>query len=351
MAAKVPFDDRVNQQANISDLKLHLLQSFLQEIGSELYEHSSNLNLEELAAKMQIARGSKEFFKPLNVGLLFFNDRPEKFYRGALIEVITYTDEDGITFSEKRFTGPLQIQLREALSYIKTTVIEEHVRKIEGQAEALRFFNYPFQVIEEALANAVYHKSYEHPAAIEVNIRFNRIEILSFPGPLPPITSHILKQQLIVARNYRNRRIGDFLKEIHLTEGRSTGIPTMYKLMRQNGSPDPIFETDEDRNYFLTILFIHPQVTINKNAKIIINEPVNEPVNEPINEPVNDRQKEILRLIEKNRAISISELADNCKAARETVKRDLKKLKELNFIQRFGSDKAGYWELINLKNQ
>ena len=112
--------------------------------------------------------------------------------------------------------------------------------------------------------------------------------------------------------------------------------------MRQNGSPDPIFETDEDRNYFLTILFIHPQVTIDKNAKIIINEPVNE--------PVNDRQKEILRLIEKNRAISISELAASCKAARETVKRDLKKLKELNFIQRIGSDKAGYWELINLTN-
>jgi len=28
-----------------------------------------------------------------------------------------------------------------------------------------------------------------------------------------------------VSRRYRNRRIGEFLKELNLTEGRSTGIP------------------------------------------------------------------------------------------------------------------------------
>lgn len=29
----------------------------------------------------------------------------------------------------------------------------------------------------------------------------------------------------VVCRRYRNRRIGEFLKELELTEGRSTGIP------------------------------------------------------------------------------------------------------------------------------
>ena len=62
-------------------------------------------------------------------------------------------------------------------------------------------------------------------------------------------------------RTYRNRRIGDFLKELHLTEGRCTGVPKIHKAMEANGSPPTIFETDEESHYFLTILPIHPQAT------------------------------------------------------------------------------------------
>src|SRR5699024_833111 len=57
--------------------------------------------------------------------------------------------------------------------------------------------------------------------------------------------------------NYRNRRIGDFLKELQLTEGRSTGFPKIYQAMKANGSPEPTFETNEDRFYFLAKLPIH----------------------------------------------------------------------------------------------
>jgi transposase InsO family protein len=38
----------------------------------------------------------------------------------------------------------------------------------------------------------------------------------------------------VVARRYRNRRIGEFLKQLKLTDGR---IPTIVETMRANGSP------------------------------------------------------------------------------------------------------------------
>ena len=60
-----------------------------------------------------------------------------------------------------------------------------------------------------------------------------------------------------VIRRYRNRRIGEFLKELDLTEGRSTGIPKILRVMRENGSPTPIFETDDETSYFLIRLPIH----------------------------------------------------------------------------------------------
>ena len=61
-----------------------------------------------------------------------------------------------------------------------------------------------------------------------------------------------------MARRYRNRRIGEFLKELKLTEGRGTGIPKILKAMRVNGSPKPQFKADEDRTYFIARFPIHP---------------------------------------------------------------------------------------------
>ena len=54
-----------------------------------------------------------------------------------------------------------------------------------------------------------------------------------------------LCRTMLIAREYRNRRIGDFLKELRLTEGRGTGFPTIYDAMADNDSPKPTFDTDE----------------------------------------------------------------------------------------------------------
>ena len=83
-------------------------------------------------------------------------------------------------------------------------------------------------------------KSYEIGNPIEVQIWPDKIEILSYPGPVPPVDTQVLQQQKrIVARDYRNRRIGDFLKELGLTEGRGTGFPAIYRAMSLNGSQEP----------------------------------------------------------------------------------------------------------------
>ena len=81
--------------------------------------------------------------------------------------------------------------------------------------------------------------------------------VLSFPGPDRSIRLEDLQAGKAVSRRYRNRRIGEFLKELDLTEGRSTGIPKILKVMKENGSPAPEFETDDDRISFLIRLPVH----------------------------------------------------------------------------------------------
>ncbi|MBI4980000.1 hypothetical protein HZC30_00415 [Candidatus Woesearchaeota archaeon] len=47
-------------------------------------------------------------------------------------------------------------------------------------------------------------------------------------------------------------RIGDFLKELKLTEGKNTGFRKIRNAMEVNGSPAPIFITDDERVQFIT---------------------------------------------------------------------------------------------------
>jgi len=260
LTARIPFDDRINQQARLNDLHLNLIQAYLQQVKSNLFEESSKLSFEQLCKQMHIIKGSDEALRPVNVGLMFFNPHPEEFFPKAQIEIVIHHDETGRNFTEKYFKGPLQQQLKNALDYIQSNIISEKVQKQDKKAESDRFYNYPFQAVEEVLSNAVYHKGYDHNNPVEVQIfPGDSIQVLSYPGPMPPINDQMLQQKRIITRNYRNRRIGEFLKELHLTEGRGTGIPMIRNVMRDNGSPAPEFHTDEGRTYFQSVLYIHPK--------------------------------------------------------------------------------------------
>lgn len=258
LAARIPFDDRINNRATIDELDLGIIRAYLQEIKSDLFTSSTSIPFEDLCRTMLIAKGPNEDFRPVNVGLMFFSKAPEQFFPRAWIELVWHRDGSGKNYKEYYFKGPLHTQLRDALSFLKTHIIGEHVVKRQGKAEADRFYNYPYDAIEEALSNAVYHKSYELHSPIEVQVWPDKIEILSHPGPVPPVDANVLStHKRIVAREYRNRRIGDFLKELHLTEGRGTGFPTIYRAMENNGSADPVFDTDE-QTYVLVTLPVHP---------------------------------------------------------------------------------------------
>ena len=257
LAARIPFDDRVNNQATLDNLDLGLIREYLQEIKSGLSEESATMPFADLCRTMHIAKGPNEDIHPINAGLLFFSKEPHQFFDRAWIELVIHKNNSGRDFEEKYYKGPLHKQLREALYFIKNNIISEQVIKHADKAESERFFNFPFEAIEEALSNAIYHKSYEYASPIEIQVFPNRITILSHPGPVPPVNANVLAtQRHIIAREYRNRRIGDFLKELHLTEARGTGFPTIYNSMAENGSPEPAFKTD-DNSYVLVTIPIH----------------------------------------------------------------------------------------------
>ncbi len=253
----IPFDNQANMKAKIEDMRVSLISDYLYTIGSKLYDLSLNLPVRELAAKMHLLKGPSGKEKPINAGLMFFNERPHIYFPSARIELVDKPDPKGLGKTEKIFTGPLDRQLIDALSFIQNYVITKKIIKSSKKAEADHIFNYPYRAVKEALSNAVYHKSYNISKPIYITITPDKFEILSFPGPDSSISDEDIANCKMVAKRYQNRRIGDFLKALKLVKGQNTGIPTMLNAMSQNGSPAPIFETDDKRSYLKVILPIH----------------------------------------------------------------------------------------------
>ena len=259
LAAQVPWDDRFNQKAKLSDLSKPLMLEYLREVGSALADDADEMSVEALARQMNLVGGPSESPWPKNVGLLFFNEAPDCFFPYTQIDVVWFPEgAGGDRFDEKIFKGPLARMTRDALNFIQRNYLIETVLKHPDRAEATRVWNFPYVAIEEALVNAVYHRSYEEREPIEVRISYDELLILSFPGPDRSIKTEDFEAGRAVSRRYRNRRIGEFLKELELTEGRSTGVPKILKTMAANGSPPPRFETDDDRLSCLIRLPVHP---------------------------------------------------------------------------------------------
>ena len=157
-----------------------------------------------------------------------------------------------------------------------------------------------------------------------------------------------LKQYRVFNRRYRNRRIGEFLKELHLTEGRNTGFGKILRALEKNGSPKPIFETDEDRTSFATTIFIHPEFL--KTVNFSGND--GNKTTDQTTDQTTDRkgksytEKKILYLIKQNPRITQACLAEELEMPKSTIKYYVGKMSKAKIIKREGTVHNGKWIVL-----
>ena len=108
------------------------------------------------------------------------------------------------------------------------------------------------------MVNAFYHRDYMSFEPVTIEIEPDCINIMNFPGIDRSISEKTIAEgKRFVSRYYRNRRLGEFLKELDLSEGHSSGIPTIQEELEKNGSPRAEFFTDEDRRVMRIRIQIH----------------------------------------------------------------------------------------------
>ncbi len=175
-----PFDDRINRLVSPDIIRRGYLEDFLRESHSMLAEEIDTRTQEDMLLSLEVANETDTGIALRNIAVLMFADRPDKWIKGARINLVRFRTEDAEAsddFVEKTFTGP---------------------------------------------AKWIDMKQFESGK--------------------------------VRARKYRNRRIGEFLKELDLSEKQGTGIPKILRELKKNGSPPPKFETDPDRTYLITTI-------------------------------------------------------------------------------------------------
>ncbi len=184
--------------------------------------------------------------------------------------------------------------------------------------------------------------SYE-PVTIEIEP--DCINIMNFPSIDRSISEKTIAEgKRFVSRYYRNRRLGEFLKELDLSEGHSSGIPTIQEELEKNGSPRAEFFTDEDRRAMRIRIPIHPAFLEN-NDEAPASDGYEKATNK-LSKKKMEQYKQILNLMADGNWHKTAEIAENL-GLKDTRTKEL--LRELVILEKLVDNGKTKGKMYRLK--
>ena len=356
LANRTPFDDRGNDQITLKDISPLLLHDYLVKVKSSLADVPLTENMESVLEQMELLEPVPEGWRIKNVAAMMFAERPDRFFKQAQVDIVLFPEgrerNPNNLIEVEPVRGSVPTMIEKTLSYLRTNVIKKKIVKPKDDEHSDKFYNYRYQALEEAVVNSLYHRDWTIREPVEITIEPDRISILNFSGPDHTIPMEAVREaKSLRSRRYRNRRLGEFLKELNLTEGRATGIPTIQDELKANGSPKATIETDQERTYFLIDIPCHPEFI---KEKVVLNKDVvKDVVKDVIKEfgvELSERQIIILKMIYLDSSISAKAMSEKISEKdsvdERTIQRDLSKLKKIGILIRKGGRKNGEWEIV-----
>lgn len=320
---QIPYDERIISATSIEDVDMNALETFY----SLLDQKNPLLKVRDVRTPEQILEhiGAGEIdktgFHLNNTGLLFFGKDIGKYDVSHQIKMVKFNNIDRIGIIDKKETKSSIFKLfDEVNSFFNENI--KHGLIIDG-FKSVDIPEYPYEVIREAIVNAVAHRDYDFDNSfITFYIYTDRIEIIS-PGRLPyPLTIDKLGQTENPV--HRNPKITEILSKTRYMEHVGTGIAMMRKTMKEHGLPEPEFS---DENNFFKVVIYGPDnklITSKRNTRCYENNYKFK--------TLNDRQKSFLQNYNKNIPITYQEYMNLFNVSKSTARRDMKLLVENNFV-------------------
>lgn len=315
---KIRYDEQICPHFDWRDFDEDKFEYYL-----KLARISNNLPKEEILRNLRVLTSDGM----TNAGVLYFAKQPYKYIISSKIRCIHFNDDERVDILDKKEVDRGIIgNIEYAITYLKELVpIRFEIKDLKRD----EYPEYPIEAYREAIVNAIIHFDYFLGDTIAIEKLKTRI-IINNKGELLFPKSEFGKKS-----ESRNRLLVDLLARTDFMEKAGTGINRVTNACVENGNQVQFEFSDSF------------WITIKSNVPDIVPDIV------PDNVPDNVRDKRIylvLDLIKKNNQIQLKELSKTLKVSTRTIRRDIEKLKSMNSLKRIGSEKSGFWKIINDDN-
>ena len=299
--------------------------------GGRINASAEGDSLETLLSKFKLLNDGK----PTNAAVVLFGKNTDC-YPQLLLRMARFKGTDKMEFIDNmRSTGNFFDLLDAGIAFCF-----KHLN-LSGKIVGLRreeHLDIPVVALREALTNALCHRRYDDPrASVSLAIFDDRVEITN-PGRFPAgLTPENIKESH-ESFPY-NLRVAQVLYLSTYLEGWGTGVRRMTDLCREQGVPEPEFQTD---GYTIKVIFWKSsQKTSQKDDLASQKNPKSS------QKELNKSQKAILDKVLHDPNITTEELAEALGIMRRNIQENINILKEQGRLQREGGRKFGKWVVID----
>jgi ATP-dependent DNA helicase RecG len=215
---------------------------------------SATKQIYALTPPFAVAEPMTQRLCPRNFTLLLFGKNLQKFFPGAYTVFSIYRGEDRSEPNAEKheIIGSVVYQARRCIELLNA----ESYTIFDKQSETPNQKKYPQRALQEAVINALVHRDYESEQPMRITVFSDRIEFNS-PGALP---RSVDKEKFVSGRaspHWRNQSLAFFFNKLQLAQAEGQGIPTIFRTMKEEGCPEPIFEFGTDN--VVCVLPAHPR--------------------------------------------------------------------------------------------
>lgn len=248
------FDEQPLAKTTVNDIDWSKFNKFISQTKAAIYDDVTKDDV-SIATNLDYVIDMNGVIIPKIGTILLFGMNPQKLFNYVKIQILRFKGLDITSqiITRKVFDGDLIQQMNETRQYLEN-IINTGIIIDQISSKRYDYFEYPFIVIREALANAIMHRDYSIDGReIDIRIFDDRIEFES-PGTLGGGLS--ISDLGTGKRFIRNSLIASVMNELKYAERAGTGIARIKKSMLDNGSPEPEFFIDN--NTFKVIIPSHP---------------------------------------------------------------------------------------------
>ncbi len=316
--------DEISSDTALDDLDIEKIREYLKTRNQEDFLKQNSVENFLLSSKLATKNGN---LKIKNAAALFFAKEPEKFFPQIEIKLAQFDGTEPVKIiSHQLIQSDPVSSIEKSLLFIKKN-LSKSIQIIADKARRQEKYEYPLEVIREAIVNAVAHRDYFSKDSIQIYVFSNRIEITN-PGSLPTGLPRELFGTISVRRNPISYRL---LRDYGYVEGLGSGVPRMINSMREYGLRDPEFGIYE--KFFRIVLF-------NEKGK---QKPIEEYAD------LNERQKKCMEFLKKHKSIKTKKYEELNNTSFGTAIADINELLKFKYIKKVGSYRGAYYVLNEVK--